>query len=148
MYLSNEALRLATFVLLSFSYVARAAPRSHSRALDFRALEVRDGGPPLPAPKDDDLPQGDGKDLLPWSDDDYTGEDYKNFPDYDENQDQTSTTKKRAIGPLPGGGLPSPKGDPMNPNQGGTKWLRSVGIDGKWRVSSYSRLPSLTIRND
>jgi len=135
-----------TFVLLSSSYVAQAAPRIDSRALDARALDaralaVRDGDPPpLPAPKDDDLPQGDGKGLLPWSDDDYAGEDYKNFPDYDENQDQTSTTRKRAIGLPPGCGLPNTKGDPMNPNQGGTKWLRSVGIDGKWRIPFFSRL--------
>jgi hypothetical protein len=130
-----------TFVLLSSSYVAQAAPRIDSRALDARALPVRDGDPPpLPAPKDDDLPQGDGKDLLPWSDDDYVGEDYKDFPDYEKNQDQTSATKKRAIGPLPGGGLPNTKGDPMNPNQGGTKWLRSVGINGKWKIPFYSRL--------
>lgn len=64
------------FVLLSLSYVARAASRISSRALDSRALGVRDGDlPPLPAPMDDDLPRGDGKDLIPWSDDDYAGED-------------------------------------------------------------------------
>ena len=149
MYFSKGALELMTFVLLSSSHVARAAPQINSRALDSRALEVRGGDPPsLPAPKDDDLPQGDGKDLLPWSDDNYAGEDYKSFPDYDENQDKTTKTKKRAIRPRVEGGLPNTKGDPINPNQGGTKWLRSVGVNGKWRIPFYSRLPSITVRED
>ena len=144
MYLSKGTLELVTLALLSFSYVARAAPR-----IDSRALEVRDNDPPpLPAPKDDDLPQGDGKDLLPWSDDDYAGEDYKGFPDYDENQDRTSTKKKRVIRSLPGDDLPHNKGDLIDPNKGGTKWLRSVGIDCKWRTTPYSRLPSITVRED
>lgn len=151
MHLFEGAWGLMIFVLLSFSCVARAAPRINSRDLDSRALEVRDGDlpplPPLPAPMDDDLPQGDGKDLIPWSDDDYAGEDYQNFPDYDENQDRTSTVKKRVLGPL-GVSLPHTKGDPMNPKQGGTRWLRSVGINGKWRIRSHSRVPSLTARED
>lgn len=130
MYLPKGFLKLSTLVLLSSSYVVRATPLVDLRALSSPALEVRDGDePPLPGPVDDDLPQGDGKDLIAWSDDNYAGEDYKSFPDYDEDQDGTST-KKRAIGPAPGGGLPSTKGDSMNPDQGGTKWLRKAGIDG------------------
>jgi len=149
MHLFKGAWGLMTFVLVGSLYMARAAPRVDSRALDFRALGVRDGvKPPLPEPKDDDLPQRDDKDLIPWSDDDYAGEDYKSFPDYDENQDRTSTMEKRVIGPL-GVSLPHTKGYPMNPNQGGTRWLRNVGIDGKWRILSYSRsLHSLSAKTN
>jgi hypothetical protein len=38
----------------------------------------------------DDLPQGDGKDLIPWSDDDVDGSDYKNMVDYDPWQDEST----------------------------------------------------------
>lgn len=46
--------------------------------------------PSLPRAMEDDLPQGDGKDLLPWSDDDVDATDYKNMPDYDPWQDNDS----------------------------------------------------------
>ncbi|KAK4694119.1 hypothetical protein P7C71_g3414, partial [Lecanoromycetidae sp. Uapishka_2] len=131
MHFSRKTSDLTTLLLLSSIYLAQAAPRTDIRTLELRALEARTDDPPaLPAPKDDDLPQGDGKDLLAWSDDDYAGEDYKNFPDYDPDQDTAAAgkLKKRLVG-FPRG-LPSAKGDPTNPNQGGTRWLRSVGIDG------------------
>ena len=132
MYLPKEILELVTFMLLGCSYVARAAPRIDSQALDPRALEVRnDGPPPLPAPKDDDLPQGDGKDLLPWSDDDIALAKSKRFLDYNEYQDQASIKKKRIVESVSEGDLPHPKRNIPNHTQNGTELRMNVGIDCK-----------------
>lgn len=43
-----------------------------------------------PHAMEDDLPQVDGKDLIPWSDDDVDATDFKNMPDYDSGQDEST----------------------------------------------------------
>jgi len=115
MRFSGGALELITIILLSAPYEAQAAPKN-----DGQALEVRGGTPPPPDPKDDGLPKGAARDLNSWTDDDYTHEDYKSFPDYDPDQDvDLDPTAK-----------PKPK---TPPKKGTTEWLRFVGVDGKSR---------------
>lgn len=117
MRFSKGALELITIILLSSLHMARAAPTN-----DPQALQVRAGTPSPPDPKDDGLPKGDAKDLIPWTDDDFAKEDYKNAPDYDPDQDADLDQKKRSID------LSLVKR--ANPQKGTTQWLRSVGVDG------------------
>lgn len=55
----------------------------------FRRIQDRKSGPPrLPRAMEDDLPQGNGENMLAWSDDDVDATDFKNMPDYDPWQEQ------------------------------------------------------------
>lgn len=61
--------------------------------------QIGDSKPPLsflstiqgvkrrPLSPDDELPEGNGKDLIPWSDDDVDATDFKNMEDYDPWQE-------------------------------------------------------------
>ena len=119
MRFSLQAFELVTIALTSIPHIALAAPTSGSQAIEARGDR---GSTPPPEKKPDAFPKGDAKDLIPWTDDDYTEEDYKNFPDYDPGQDNDNPDKKKRSIDI---AVASPKKD-------STEWLRYVGIDGQY----------------
>lgn len=110
---------IALAVLLGSTHIVSAVPTFGSRS-----LSVRDNSPPPPDLKDDEIPQGDARDLISYTDDDYEDEDYKNAPDYDPDQDQDASTAKRSLEPA------IFKRAPKTPGKGTTDWLRTVGVNG------------------
>jgi len=73
-------------------------------SLSERIHDAKSRSPRMPRAMEDDIPQGDGNDLLAWSDDDVDATDYKNMPDYDpwqEEDNYESTPEPDAsMGPL------------------------------------------------
>lgn len=132
MHLSQRAFKLVTIALLSSPHIVSAAPK-----IDTQTLQPRGGigSTPPPERKPDTFPEGKAEDLISWTDDDYTKEDYKNFPDYDPDQDNDDPDKKdpdkkkRSIDDSLYSRAPKP------PLKKTTQWLRSVGVDGQY--SSY-----------
>ncbi len=59
-------------------------------SLSERIQDAKSRPPRLPRAMEDDLPQGDGKNMLAWSDDDVDATDLKNMPDYDSWQEESN----------------------------------------------------------
>ncbi len=59
-------------------------------SLSERIQDAKSRPPRLPRAMEDDLPQGDGKIMLAWSDDDVDATDFKNMPDYDPWQEESN----------------------------------------------------------
>lgn len=70
--------------------IERTKDLSPASRLEEFIQDARSGFLTPPRAMEEDLPQGDGKDLLPWSDDDVDATDFKNMPDYDPWQDEST----------------------------------------------------------
>lgn len=124
MHFLQQAFRFATITLLTTPHTALAAPKIHTQDIEARGGR---GSTPPPERKPDTFPEGKAEDLISWTDDDYTAEDYKNAPDFDPGQwNDDPDKKKRAIDDLLVSRAPQP------PEKETTEWLRSVGVDGQF----------------